>query len=217
MSIIKNINLKLGQFVLKVDQLELLDQGVTVFLGPSGSGKSSFFNTLVGLYTPPEWSWIFQGEDLAQLDLSQRRLGVLFQSYDLFPHMTAEENIKIIFEARQSANQKFSEFIKPYIAKLKLEKCWLTKASDLSGGEKQRVALLRALISNPRVLLLDEPFSALDAEARVEARQLVKSVISDLAIPIYIITHDKADVQALAQQVVYIEDGRLSSAQKWQG
>lgn len=217
MSIIKNINLKLGRFALNVDQLELPDQGVTAFLGPSGSGKSSFFNTLVGLHTPPNWSWDFQGEDLAKLDLSQRRLGVLFQSYDLFPHMTAKENIKIIFEARQNANQDFNEFIKPYLTKLKLEKCWSTKASDLSGGEKQRVALLRALISNPRVLLLDEPFSALDAEARVEARQLVKSVISNLAIPIYLITHDKADVQALAQQVVYIEDGRLSSAQKWQG
>ncbi|MFZ3231303.1 MAG: ATP-binding cassette domain-containing protein [Pseudobdellovibrio sp.] len=211
MSIIKNINLKLGSFSLIIDQLELSDRGVTAFVGPSGSGKSSFFNTLVGVYNPNNWVWLFQQQDLARLTISDRRLGVVFQSYELFPHMTAEENIKIVYDARNDKQIKFDILIQTYLEKLKLQNCWQTKASDLSGGEKQRVALLRALISQPRILLLDEPFSALDAAARDEARQLVKSIIHELDIPVYLITHDESDVKILADHIVSIRDGRFES------
>ncbi|MBC7464374.1 MAG: ABC transporter ATP-binding protein [Bdellovibrio sp.] len=219
MSIIKNINLKFGAFVFEIDQLILADRGVTAFLGPSGSGKTTFFNTLVGLHSPKNWSWQFKDEDLAKLSLSERRLGVVFQSYELFPHMTAEENVRIVFDVKNnkaSARVDFKTFIQPYLAKLKLEQCWSTKASDLSGGEKQRIALLRALISQPRLLLLDEPFSALDSLARLEARAMVKSIIADLDIPVYLITHDEADVKVLADHVVYMKEGRISGAEKGQ-
>ena len=216
MSIIKNINLKFGSFVFSIDELTLADQGVTAFLGPSGSGKTTFFNTLVGLHSPKDWSWHFKNEDLAKLSLAERRLGVVFQTYELFPHMTAEENIRIVFDVKNKKTENsmdFKTFIQPFLAKLKLDQCWHTKAGDLSGGEKQRIALLRAVISKPRLLLLDEPFSALDSLARLEARAMVKSVVADLDIPVYLITHDQADVQALANHVVYMKDGRVSGAE----
>jgi len=214
MSVIKNINLKLGTFHLVVDELNLSDQGVTAFLGASGSGKSSFFNTLIGLHEPKAWSWIFKNEDLALLSVGDRKLGVVFQNYELFPHMTAKENVRIVFETRKNSDENFETSIKDYLTKLKLEKCWNTKASLLSGGEKQRVALLRALVSRPRLLLLDEPFSALDASARGEARELVKTLVRNLDIPVYLITHDEVDVKALADRVVYIQDGRFISDEK---
>lgn len=214
MSVVKNIHLTLGSFVLSVPEFEIPDSGVTAFVGASGSGKTSFFNTLIGLHNPKSWSWLFQNEDLATKAISDRQLGVVFQSYDLFPHMTAEENVKIVFEARQNKNKSFEDFVANFKRKLKLESCWKTKAELLSGGEKQRVALLRALVSQPKVLLLDEPFSALDQETRGEARHLVKEVIQDLQIPVYLITHDQADVQALANKVVYIRNGKLHSDEK---
>lgn len=214
MSVVKNIHLTLGSFILSVPELEISDSGVTAFVGASGSGKTSFFNTLIGLHNPTGWSWNFQNEDLATKSISDRKLGVVFQSYDLFPHMTAEENVKIVFEARHPKEKSFENFVATFKKKLKLENCWNTKAELLSGGEKQRVALLRAIVSQPKVLLLDEPFSALDQETRGEARQLVKEVIQGLQIPVYLITHDQADVHALANQVVYIRNGRFHSDEK---
>ena len=155
---------------------------------------------------------IMNNQDLAQLKIADRRLGVVFQNYELFPHMTSEENVKIVFQAR--SKNLFEPAVADYVDKLELKSCWKTKACDMSGGEKQRVALLRALICNPRVLLLDEPFSALDPALRNQARYLVKSILIDLKIPVYLITHDESDVQFLAQQKVVIENGHFSAVQK---
>ena len=143
MASIKNINLKLGSFSLIVKQLELPDTGITAIVGPSGSGKSSFFNTLIGLHQPVGWSWVMNDINLTELSIADRRLGVVFQNFELFPHLTAEENIKIVFKARRKDD--FEKGVRPLIEKLKLELCWRTKANDLSGGEKQRVALLRLI------------------------------------------------------------------------
>lgn len=211
MAQIKNIKLELGNFNLIVDKLELPDVGTIAFQGNSGSGKTTFFNTLIGLHQPKGWSWNMHSQDLAQMSSGERRLGVVFQNYELFPHLSAKKNVEIIFNARRKEN--FEKEISPYIEKLKLQNCWHTKADDLSGGEKQRVALLRALICNPRVLLLDEPFAALDPELRAEARDLVKSVIKELIIPVYLITHDLEDVSALAKYRVPIVNGHILPVQ----
>ncbi len=208
MAQISNIKLQLGSFTLSVDQLQLSDTGVTAIQGPSGSGKTTFFNTLIGIHQPAGWSWNFNGSDLAQRKISDRQLGVVFQNYELFPHLTSEENIKIVFEARRKDN--FKSAVEAYVEKLNLMACWRTKAADLSGGEKQRVALLRALICKPQLLLLDEPFSALDIATREQARLLVKSVLTELNIPVYLISHDPEDTAFLAQHRVYIDSGRFT-------
>ena len=210
MAIIKGINLKLGNFLLSVNDLELADTGVTAFIGPSGAGKSTFFNILIGLQKLEGWSWIYQQTDLAQVSVSERRLGVVFQGYELFPHMTAEQNIKIVFNARNIPDH-FSKMVMPLVSKLNLDRVWKSTAANLSGGEKQRLALLRALVCQPRILLLDEPFAALDKESRHEARLLVKEIFTDLQIPVYMITHDETDVEFLAQHKVLIENGRFLS------
>lgn len=213
MALIKNLHLKLDQFSLDIDELSLPDSGVTAIQGSSGSGKTTFLKTLIGLHNPSQWSWVFQNENLHKLSIADRRLGVVFQGYDLFPHMSAEENILIVLKARQTPEKKQAslERLEKYKNQLNLGACWQTRAELLSGGEKQRVALLRALISNPRLLLLDEPFSALDSALRAESRALLKEIIQPLNIPVYLVTHDAEDVKALAQKTVVLASGRVVS------
>ena len=212
MSLLKNINLKLGSFELAIPKLEIADTGVTALLGESGSGKTTLLNVLIGLHQLNNWEWSFNGTDLAKLKMSDRRLGVVFQGYDLFPHLTAQQNIEIVLKARypQKENQQNQiSKLAESAEQLKLTKCWNTKAENLSGGEKQRVALLRAVFSNPRMLILDEPFSALDADLKIESREILKNFINKLDIPVLLVTHDLEDVTALAQHSFQMKNGRI--------
>ena len=212
MSFIKNLHFSWSDFALDIPELEISDSGITTLQGPSGAGKTSFLNVLIGLDNPKGWQWLFKGEDLAKLKPSERRMGVVFQGYDLFPHLTAEENILLVLNSRYQGSAKAAALdkLKIFKAQLNLEKCWGSAASVLSGGEKQRVALLRAVFSNPRMLLLDEPFAALDTELRSESRLLVKNLIQQLEIPVLLVTHDILDVSALANKRLFMLSGRIS-------
>lgn len=212
MSLVRNLVRDYGEFRIEIPKWAISDQGITALWGPSGSGKTSIFRLLIGLESCPGLSWIFEDIDLALLPVPERRLGVVFQSYELFPHMTAEENIVFAQKARKiplSEGQRDLELLR---CSLKLESCWNRKARILSGGEKQRVALARALAGRPRFLFLDEPFSALDSELRAEARDLVKKLIGEFEVPTLLITHDFEDVQAMEAKVVKILQGKLIEA-----
>jgi ABC-type sulfate/molybdate transport systems ATPase subunit len=198
-----------GDFKLEIPRWEISDTGVTALWGPSGAGKTSVFRCLLGLESVPAMCWDFKGEDIAKLSVPERRLGVVFQNYELFPHMTAAENILFAAQARRISGDEFNSRVRELVSSLQLESCFDRRASLLSGGERQRVALARALIGKPRVLLLDEPFAALDSELRTSARALVKSVINAAGIPTILITHDRADLEALANHIVEIRGGRL--------
>lgn len=209
MSLVKNLKVNFKDFSLDIPELEILDQGVTVLSGPSGSGKSTLFNALIGLETTSSMSWDFNGRDLAKLKPPERNIGVVFQSLDLFPHLTARENIEFAAKSRKIDIKVYREKIQSYAKVLSLESILDKKASLLSGGEKQRVAFLRAVIGAPAILLLDEPFSSLDIDLRNESRQLLKAIIQQENIPVLLITHDPEDVQALADKVYNLKSGKL--------
>lgn len=210
MSLVENLKRGYGDFEIDIPQWEILDEGVTVLWGPSGSGKTSVFRLLVGLDQAPGFRWLFAGEDLAKLRSPQRRLGVVFQTLDLFPHMTAEENILFAAKARGLSTETAQSKLRHYYEALQIGSLRARLAAVLSGGEKQRVALARALIGEPRLLLLDEPFSALDQELRDESRKLVKHVIAQEKIPTLLVTHDQKDVEILGNKISVIRHGRLS-------
>ncbi|WP_374001245.1 ATP-binding cassette domain-containing protein [Bdellovibrio bacteriovorus] len=209
MSLVENLHRDYGDFKLSIDQWEILDEGVTVLWGPSGSGKTSVFRILLGLEDCPGMKWIYQGVDLARLKTPDRRLGVVFQTLDLFPHLTAEENMMFAARARNVELAKARARMKELVGILKMESFLQRPASVLSGGEKQRVAISRAIMGEPRLLLLDEPFSALDQELREESRKLVKNVIEQEKIPTLLVTHDQRDVEVMANKITTIRNGKL--------
>lgn len=211
MSYVENLRRDYGDFKLDIAFWEILDEGVTVLWGPSGSGKTSVFRVLLGLEPCPGLKWTFQGIELAKMKTPERRLGVVFQTLDLFPHMTAEENILFAARARKVDEKKLAKRIKQLTEMMQMESFFKRPAGVLSGGEKQRVAIARAIIGEPRLLLLDEPFSALDQELREESRKVVKYVIEAEKIPTLLVTHDNRDVEVLANKVTKILGGRLSS------
>ena len=197
-------------FTIDIPKWEILDEGVTSLWGPSGAGKTSVFRLLLGLENArKDFTWEFAGTDLAKLPTPEKRLGVVFQTLELFPHMTAEENIRFAADARRIPGAEAKSHLAELVETLGLASCIGRKAALLSGGEKQRVALARALIGKPRVLFLDEPFSALDAGLRSEARDLVKRAIAREKLPTVLITHDREDLESFGGKVSEISAGRI--------
>lgn len=210
MSLVKNLRADYGEFKIEIPSWEILDEGVTALWGPSGAGKTSVFRLLLGLdRVEPGFSWDFRGLDLASLPTPERRLGVVFQSLELFPHMTARANILFAAEARGISSKESTSHLLALSDTLKLDMILGRQVSVLSGGEKQRVALARALIGRPRLLFLDEPFSALDADLRHDARELVRTAIAAEKTPTVLVTHDRSDIDALATRVTEIRGGRI--------
>ena len=210
MSLVENLHHSYGEFKLDIDKLEIPDQGVTVLWGPSGSGKTTIFRILLGLEPCPGMTWKWNDIDIAKKKSPDRRLGVVFQSLDLFPHMTALENILFAARARRVDTKKAQAHLAEISQEMQMENFMNRKAAVLSGGEKQRVAIARAIIGEPRMLLMDEPFSALDAELRADSRRLVKNLIVRQKIPTLIITHDQQDVTDLADKVIKIREGKIT-------
>jgi sulfate transport system ATP-binding protein/putative spermidine/putrescine transport system ATP-binding protein len=208
-SLVENLFRNYGDFKVDIPKWEILDEGVTVLWGPSGSGKTSVFRLLIGLENAANFKWTFQGHDLAKMAVPQRRLGVVFQTLDLFPHMTGEENILFAAKAREIPPEQAYEKLQELTQVLQMKSFLNRPVRVLSGGEKQRVAIARALSGDPRLLLLDEPFSALDQELRQESRALIKRVIEKEKIPTLLVTHDPLDVEMLANKVSTIKHGQI--------
>lgn len=209
MFLIKNLKFKLEGFEIFCPELQFESKGITAIRGPSGCGKTTFFKILIGEYMPQDWSWHLDDFEISKLEVSERNLGVVFQTYELFPHLTAEENIKIVMKARNNFSDEAFHELETYKKKLQLEFCWNTVAQNLSGGEKQRTAILRAIMSRPKMILMDEPFSALDPVLRQESRILIKNLIRETSIPVLMITHDEEDCRQLADRTIQMNQGRF--------
>jgi molybdate transport system ATP-binding protein len=201
-------------FVLDVD-FEA-PRGVTVLFGPSGSGKSTTLAAIAGLTTPDlgrialgEVPW-FDAAAGVNVAVHRRRVAYVFQSLALFPHMTAAQNVAYGMSRELDAAARRRKAVE-WLQKLRVAGLADRKPRTFSGGEAQRVALARALASDPRVVLLDEPFSALDRELRIELVEELRGALQEIGAPVVFVTHHRMEARALGDRVVLLEAGRVRS------
>lgn len=193
MSVVKNLFFSREQLVLDIPYWTIPDQGLSLLQGKSGSGKTTLLKILLGLEQLNSFQWLFNKEDLNKKSISQRHIGVVFQDLCLFPHMSGLENIEFAAKARKLlVNGKNFDFLKNTF---QLDNFLNKKVGLLSGGEAQRIALARALISKPKILFLDEAFSSLDTELKQESQKLVKACGQEWNIPIFMISHNQEDTK----------------------
>ena len=178
-------------------------------LGPSGSGKTTALRALSGLERIDSGRIVIDGEDVADLPTNKRDIGMVFQSYSLFPHMTSLENVEFGLRMRNVAKAERRVRALDALEMVGLDKFGERFAHQLSGGQQQRVALARALVTRPRVLLLDEPLSALDAKVRVQLRDQIRRIQTDLGITTLFVTHDQEEALAVADRVAVMRDGNI--------
>jgi len=188
---VKNLFYRQGNFNLNIPYKQFPEKGIILLTGSSGSGKSTFLNVLSGLLKCPSLVWNFKGQNLASLKPSQRGINYCFQDLRLFPVMTVKENIFFVLKAKKiSFKQKEKDF-EEIVDILNLKSCLNRSLEKLSGGEKQRTALARTLISPCEILFLDEPFSYLDERNQERARFLVKSYVKKHSLPLFLVSHEK--------------------------
>ena len=212
MSYIKNLICHQGDFTLDIPSMEWPDEGISALSGPSGSGKSTLALALCGLKPVEEsFKWIFKDKDIALLSPPRRNISLLFQSLELFPHMSTEQNILFPAQVRKMTKERISERLSVLQEHLQFSSFFKKPIHLLSGGEKQRVALARALIVKPDFLILDEPFSSLDAPLKENAIRLLKEVLEQEPCPTLLISHSAEEIKSLAQHVFHIRDGQLQS------
>jgi sulfate/thiosulfate transport system ATP-binding protein len=211
---VKNIVKRFGAFAaldgvdLKVGNGELL-----ALLGPSGSGKTTLLRIIAGLDWPDAGEVSFDGENALARGASERHVGFVFQHYALFRHMTVFENVAFGLRVQPRAVRKDEAGIRARVKELLdlVQLDWLSDRypSQLSGGQRQRIALARALAIEPRILLLDEPFGALDAKVRKELRQWLRSLHSEIHVTSIFVTHDQEEALEVANRVVVMDKGRI--------
>ncbi len=197
--------------VVALDQVSLVfeDGKFTALLGPSGSGKTTLLYIIAGIYKPTSGRIYFGGEDVTDLPPNKRNVGLVFQNYALYPHMTVYDNIAFPLRLRKLPESKIDRKVREVAKMLRIEELLDRYPSQLSGGQQQRVALARALVKEPTVLLLDEPLSNLDALLRVSIRAELKRLQKDLGITTIYVTHDQAEALSMADTVVVIDRGRV--------
>jgi sulfate transport system ATP-binding protein len=198
--------------------LSLPSGALVALLGPSGSGKTTLLRILGGLEFPTSGRVLFDGKDATGLTVQERRAGFVFQSYALFRHMTVFHNIAYGLNARPRASRPTRSEIARRVTKLldliQLPDIGARYPSQLSGGQRQRVALARALAIEPRMLLLDEPFGALDAKVRKELRQGLRDIHDTTGLTTVFVTHDQEEAMELADLVVVMSMGRIEQIGK---
>jgi molybdate transport system ATP-binding protein len=204
---IENLHIRLGEFYLKGISLELGKGDYLSIIGPTGSGKTILLESIIGFWTPDKGRIIIDGEDLTRELPERRRIGIVYQDYALLPHFTVFKNIA--YGLKKIQKQGIAEKVNELAACLHIDHLLHRKPDTLSGGEQQRVALARALVVEPRLLLMDEPFSALDLQTRHEARRLLKQAIQDRGTTVIHITHDLEDAWALANKIAVVKEGHL--------
>jgi sulfate/thiosulfate transport system ATP-binding protein len=208
--IIDRVTKKFGNFQA-LDKVTLnVNQGKLVaLLGPSGSGKSTLLRAIAGLEELDAGSIIINGKDATNIDIRKRNIGFVFQHYALFKHLTVRQNIAFGLEIRKYSRQHVKRKVEELLELIQLQGLGDRYPAQLSGGQRQRVALARALAVHPQVLLLDEPFGALDAKVRKELRAWLRRLHEETHLTSIFVTHDQEEAMEVADEIVVMNQGRI--------
>lgn len=208
----KDVEIKFGDFqAIKKLNLEIKEGEFFTLLGPSGCGKTTTLRSLVGFITPTSGSIIVDGEDITHKPIEKREIGMVFQSYALFPTMTVEENIAFgLKEKKKYTKEEIKRKVLDMAKVVELNETQLAKnVSELSGGQQQRVAIARALVLAPKILVLDEPLSNLDAKLRKLLRKELKNLQLNFGITTIYVTHDQEEALTLSDRVAVFNNGAV--------
>lgn len=178
------------------------------FLGPSGCGKTTVLRMIAGFETPTQGQIHIDGQDVVNLKPNQRNIGMVFQSYALFPNMTVAQNVAFGLRVAGKSKAETNETVAEMLAMIRLEELGSRYPYQLSGGQQQRIALARALAVKPKLLLLDEPLSALDAKIRVSLREEIRSIQQKLGITTIFVTHDQEEALSMSDRIVVVNAGK---------
>jgi sulfate transport system ATP-binding protein len=207
---VRNVSKSFNGFKALDDvSLSVPDGSLTALLGPSGGGKSTLLRVLAGLEKPDSGEVLFSGEAVTTLPAQERGVGFVFQHYAAFKHMTVRDNIAFGLKIRKRPKDEIRDRVDELLALVHLGGWADRYPAQLSGGQRQRMALARALAVQPRVLLLDEPFGALDATVRKELRDWLRKLHDEVHVTTIFVTHDQEEALEVAQQVAVINAGRI--------
>lgn len=195
--------------VLDEVDIEVPDGEFAAILGPSGCGKSTTLRILAGLDSPDTGSVLIDGRDVTKVPSAERGLGMVFQNYALFPHLSVAENIIFGLKVRHVSRAERDQRLADVAKQLHLEPYLNRKPGQLSGGQRQRVALGRSLVSGSRLVLMDEPLSNLDARLRAEMRAEIRELQQRLGLTVLYVTHDQVEAMTMADRVVVMSEGRV--------
>lgn len=211
---INNLSKTFGQFqALTPLSLDIYDGEMIGLLGPSGSGKTTLLRIIAGLEHANSGTIKFGDRDVTNLHVRDRRVGFVFQNYALFRHMTIEDNVafglRVMDRKQRPSSQEIDKRVAELLDIVQLSHVAKRYPEQLSGGQKQRISLARALATQPEVLLLDEPFGALDAKVRKELRRWLRSLHDELNFTSVFVTHDQDEAMELSDRVVVMSNGRI--------
>ena len=205
----ENIEIKYGDFVaIENLNLDIKEGEFFTFLGPSGCGKTTSLRELVGFLSPSKGKVYVGDKDVTNLPVEKRNIGMVFQSYALFPTMSVYDNIAFGMKVKKASKTEIDQKVHEVAAKIKITESQLKKnVSDLSGGQQQRVALARAIVLEPKILCLDEPLSNLDAKLRIDMRMELKRLQKELGITTLYVTHDQEEALTLSDRIAVFNNG----------
>ncbi|MEJ7600291.1 MAG: sulfate ABC transporter ATP-binding protein [Kofleriaceae bacterium] len=207
---VRSLSKRFGTFQALDDvSLDVPGGALVALLGPSGSGKTTLLRILSGLEQPDAGRAMLDGNDLARQSARQRNVGLVFQHYALFRHLDVWENVAFALRVRKRPQAEVDARVKELLQLVQLEGLGRRLPSQLSGGQRQRVALARALAARPKVLLLDEPFGALDAQVRAELRSWLRRLHDEIHLTTVFVTHDQDEAFEVADRVVVMNHGKV--------
>ncbi|MBL4766781.1 MAG: ABC transporter ATP-binding protein [Rhodobacteraceae bacterium] len=207
---LQNLSLSYGKTIVVPElSLDIRKGELIALLGPSGCGKTTTMRAIAGLMTPHSGNILIDGTDVTRTAANKRGIGLVFQSYALFPHLTAFENVAFGLRLQKLSKSEITSRTEKGLQTVGLSHLAERKPAEMSGGQQQRLSLARSLVMRPKVLLLDEPLSNLDARLRLNMRSELQRLQRETGITMIFVTHDQAEALALADRIVLMKDGKI--------